>query len=121
MRDAINSNPMVQAAVVGVLLLGAVFFFVSSSGGKEEEEAAAPESSVSLSGGELGVPEGEAAAASEASVAGALAAAGAPPLPKPVVDAYRANSTIVLLIVRDGGIDDRIVRNAGAGLAGFRD
>jgi hypothetical protein len=124
MREAINSNPMVQAAVIGVLLLGAVFFFVSSSGGKEEESAA-PESTLSVSETEPGTPAGEATAgqavASEASVAGALAAAGAPPLPRAVVAAYRANSTIVLVIVRDGGIDDRIVRNASAGLAGFRD
>ena len=38
-----------------------------------------------------------------------------------MIAAYRANSTIVLVIVRDGGIDDRIVKNASAGLAGFRD
>lgn len=122
MREAINSNPIVQAAVVGVLLLGAVFFFVSSSGGKEEK-APAPESTASVSGAEPGAlgGEAEAGAATEASVAGALAAAGAPPLPKPVIAAYRANSTIVLVIVRDGGIDDRIVKNASAGLAGFRD
>src|SRR5215212_7997841 len=104
MREAINSNPMVQAAVIGVLLLGAVFFFVSSGG--KEEEAAAPESTVSVSGTEPGATGVEATAgeaiASEASVASALAAAGAPPLPSPVVEAYRANSTIVLVIVRDG-------------------
>jgi hypothetical protein len=122
MREAINSNPLVQAAVIGVLLLGTVFFFVSSSGGKEEEEAApAPESTLSVSGTESTAPAGGAAAATEAGVTGALAAAGAPPLPKPVLAAYRANSTIVLLIVRDGGIDDRIVRNASDELAGFRD
>ena len=120
MREAINSNPMVQAAVIGVLLLGAVFFFISSSGGKEEESPA-PESTVSVSGAELGASGGGAVVATEASVAGALAAAGAPPLPKPVIAAYRADSTIVLLIVRDGGIDDRIVKNASDGLAGFRD
>jgi hypothetical protein len=120
MREAINSNPMVQAAVVGVLLLGAVFFFLSSGGGKEEEESAAPEATLSVSGTETGATGGE-AVASEAAVAGALAAAGAPPLPRPVVAAYHANSTIVLVIVRDGGIDDRIVRNASDGLAGFRD
>lgn len=119
MREAINSNPMVQAAVVGVLLLGAVFFFLSSGGGKEEESAA-PESTVSVSGTETGAIGGE-AVTSEAAVAGALTAAGAPPLPKPVIAAYRANSTIVLVIVRDGGIDDRIVKNASDGLAGFRD
>ncbi len=135
MREAINSNPIVQAAVIGVLLLGTVFFCISSSGGGEEEEAAAPtEATVSVAGTEstgtaTGATPGEAVegaleaateGAGEASVAGALAATAAPPLPKAVLDAYRSNSTIVLVIVRDGGIDDRIVRNASAGLSGFR-
>ena len=49
------------------------------------------------------------------------AATAAPPLPRPVLDAWKANETLVLLFVRDGGIDDRLVRTATDGLAGFRD
>ncbi len=38
-----------------------------------------------------------------------------------VLDAWKANKTLVLLFVRDGGIDDRLVKTATDGLAGFRD
>ncbi|MGH3429855.1 MAG: hypothetical protein ACRDQZ_20180, partial [Mycobacteriales bacterium] len=50
-----------------------------------------------------------------------FASASAPPLPRPVLDAWKANKTLVLLFVRDGGIDDNLVRLATAGVAGFPD
>jgi hypothetical protein len=34
--------------------------------------------------------------------------------------AWRANETPVLLFVRDGGIDDQLVKTATTGLSGFR-
>ena len=40
------------------------------------------------------------------------AAEDAPPPPKPVLAAYKSDKTVVLLFVRDGGIDDRLVENA---------
>ncbi len=39
MREKLNNNPLVQVAVVAVLLLGAGFFVLSSMGGGGEEEA----------------------------------------------------------------------------------
>ena len=36
--------------------------------------------------------------------------------PRPVLDAWKANKTLVLLFVRDGGIDDRLVKTATDGL-----
>jgi hypothetical protein len=125
MREAINSNPLVQAAVVGVLLLGTVFFFISSSGGGEEEtEPAAPETS-SLSATAVApatAPPAEGATGDLSSALSAIrqATATAPPLPRPVMAAWRSNQTPVLLFVRDGGIDDRLVKTAAAGLTGFR-
>jgi hypothetical protein len=100
MREKLNSNPLYQAAVVGILLLAAGFFLLSTMGGKEEEEE---------SGGSL-----TATAVAEAGPAtppppGALAES-APPPPAPVAKAFAANQTVVLLFVRNGGIDDRIVR-----------
>jgi hypothetical protein len=136
MRDALNSNPLVQLAVVGVLLLGAGIFLLSSSGGGEEEEPASSEATVSIAGTEAsgtatGASPGEAvegavAAAEEAAGASLSSALGqtatsAPPLPQPVLDAWLANRTLVLLFTRDGGIDDRQVEIATAGLAGFRE
>jgi hypothetical protein len=136
MREQLNSNPLVQLAVVGVLLVGAALFFMSSSGGGEEEESAgATEATVSVAGTDAsgtatGATPGEAVegaveAATEAAGGESLSAAVGPslaatqPLPDPVIDAWEANRTLVLLFVRDGGIDDRLVRNATDTLGGF--
>jgi len=118
MREAINSNPLAQAGVIGVLLICVAFFVVSSGGGGggEEEggESAASSTSVSTTA--------TAESAPSASLGSALAAArqDAPPVPSPVMRAWRSNETPVLLFVRDGGIDDRLVKTATDGLAGFR-
>jgi hypothetical protein len=115
MREKLNDNPLMQMAVIGVLLLGAGFFVMSSMGGKgasEESEAGAPASVVT-----------ESTAEAPASLSSALAkvsqaSAGATrPLPRPVNAAWRANKTVVLLFVRNGGIDDAIVAAATARLA----
>lgn len=140
MRDKLNDNPLLQAAVIGVLLLGGVFFFISSTGGGEESAGGETEATVSVagttaSGTATGATPGEAVegaleaateAAAPASVAGALAqvagaGSSAPRLPQPVLDAWRANSTLVLLFVRDGGIDDGLVKRATLGVEGFGD
>jgi hypothetical protein len=136
MREQLNSNPLVQLAIVGALLIGVAVFLMSSGGGGEEEESAgATEATVSVagtgaSGAATGATPGEAvegaveaateAAGGEAAVSAIPSAADAPPLPSPVLDAWKANRTVVLLFVRDGGIDDRLVKTATDGLAGFR-
>lgn len=141
MREKLNSNPLLQAAVIGVLLIGTAFFVMSSmGGGGEEEEGAATEATVTIAGsGETGsaggatpgeAVEGAIDAAAAEAVAGSLsealalvnrAAVETPPLPRPVLDAWEANRTLVFVFVRDGGIDDRLVKIATAGLAPFRD
>ncbi len=137
MREKLNSNPLAQLTLVGVLLLAVGFVVMSSGGGgAEEEESGATEATVSVagtsaSGTATGATPGEAVegaveAAAESASAGTTAsaipsAADAPPLPHPVLGAWKANKTIVLLFVRDGGIDDRLVTSATVGLAGFRD
>lgn len=102
MREQLNKNPLVQAAVIGVLLLGAGFFLLSSGGGDDEAE---PGSGV-----------GEAALGLEASpgatAASATVAVSAPAPPPGVVSAYEADRIVVLLFVRDGAIDDRLVVKA---------
>jgi hypothetical protein len=135
MREQLNSNPLVQLGVVGVLIVVVAIFLLSSSGGgKEEEPSASTEATAAASTSTSTTPgeavEGGVEAASEAaggeSLSSALtvttgAAPTAPPLPRPVLDAWKANKTLVLLFVRDGGIDDRLVKTATDGLAGFRD
>lgn len=124
MREQLNSNPLAQLAVVGVLIIAVGFFLLSSSGGGEEESAGTTEATVSVAGTEAAEAPAEGAVAeSPASALSAVgqAAAVAPPLPRPVLAAWKANQTLVLLVVRDGGIDDRLVKNATASLAGFPD
>jgi hypothetical protein len=105
MREKLNSNPLAQVALIGVLLLAAGFFVLSSMGGGEEEgESGGGSPSAAMSGPVSAPPPG------------ALAKA-APPPPRDVTAAFAANRTVVLLFVRDGGIDDRMVAAATRGLA----
>ena len=100
-------------AVIAVLLVGAGIFLLGSMGGDEEEGA--PESSTPSSS-EVAPGPGVEGAAPEATAAVGLSSAlamvsqatagTAKPLPRPVLDAWRANKTVVLLFVHDGGIDD---------------
>jgi hypothetical protein len=125
MREQLNSNPMVQLGVVGVLIV-VVAVFLMSSGGGEEEESAAPSEATPGATTPVVAPEGEAGAEGSGSLTASLSAlsqsaAAAPPPPAPVLDAWKANKTLVLLFVRDGGIDDRQVKAATASLARFPD
>lgn len=125
MREQLNSNPLVQLAVVGVLLVGVALFFMSSSGGGEEEDSAGATGATSGEAVEGAVEEATGAVAGESLPSAPSvvnqAAAVARPLPRPVLDAWEANETLVLLFVRDGGIDDRLVKSATTGLDGFPD
>jgi hypothetical protein len=130
MREKLNSNPLAQLALVGVLLLVGGFFLMSTmgKGGDEESssESGATEATVTVAGtGETGTATGATAGeAVEGAIASATEGAGAvpalppaaiedaPPPPKPVRAAYNDNDTVVLLFVRSGGIDDRKVKDA---------
>ncbi len=112
MRDKLNSNPLVQVAVIGVLLIGAGFFVLSTMGGGGKKGSESSESTTSttvtttVSTSGAATP-GEAMATALSLVSGATS--DAPPPPRPVVAAWHANKILVLLFVRDGGIDDRLV------------
>jgi hypothetical protein len=123
MREQLNSNPLVQLAVVGVLLLGVAVFFFSSGGGKEEAGPGPAEATAGAAGTSTGEVATEAGGESLSSALSAVSqvAATAPPLPRPILDAWGSNETLVLLFVRDGGIDDRLVKTATDGLARFPD
>jgi hypothetical protein len=100
MREKLNSNPLYQAAVIGVLLLAGGFFLLSTMGkGGEEEESSANSTAVVEASAE----------SATAPPPGALAAA-APPPPPPVRAAFANDQTVVLLFVRNGGIDDDMVK-----------
>ncbi|HEY5709025.1 MAG TPA: hypothetical protein VIS51_06490 [Solirubrobacterales bacterium] len=114
MREKLNDNPLAQLAAVGVLLLLAGVFFMSTMGKgsseEGEEEASAP--------AVVAVPtEG-----SPTSLPAVSSGVGAPPpLPRPVTAAFEAGDTVVILFVRPGGIDDRMVTAALLSLRSFRD
>jgi hypothetical protein len=132
MRDKLNNNPAAQAGLVILLVAAAAFMLLKPGGGEESEEVAATEATVSVagtgvSGTATGATPGEAV---EGAVEGAIEAAGAeasasassipaPPIPAPVASAYDSGKTVVLLVVHDGGIDDRLVRGAVDGLAAY--
>jgi hypothetical protein len=111
MREKLNENPMAQVALVGVLLvLSAVFLLGKMGGGSEEEEggeSAAGAAAVAAASAELEV------GAQPAQLPAPGSGPGAPPAPpRPVISAFNAGDTVVLLFVRDGGIDDRLVAQA---------
>jgi hypothetical protein len=115
MREQLNNNPLAQLGLVGVLIVAVGFFVLSSGGGGEEgEPAGTPEAA-------LPAEVSEGATASALPSTAVPSATDAPPPPRPVLDAWKANKTVVLLFVRDGGIDDHLVKTATAGLEGFGD
>jgi len=109
MREKLNENPLMQVALIGVLLVLAGVFFMSSmgKGGGEEETESAPVSATAE--GATEPPAGLEAALAMVSQASASAAR---PLPPDVLAAWNDNRTVVLLFVHDGGIDDRLVKDA---------
>lgn len=131
MREKLNSSPVAQIALVLVLVVVAFVMLTKASGGGESGDEAAPtEATVSVAGTgasatATGATPGEAvegaveAAVTEASAPAAAASIPAPPLPAPVIAAYESGETVVLLIVHDGGIDDRLVATSTRRLEAF--
>jgi hypothetical protein len=108
MRDKLNGNPLAQAAVVGLLLVAAILALTMMGGGSEAEEGAeAPVTETSVAE----VPPVTEGAATVSAVPPPVTS----PTPKAVTAAYDSGETVVLMIVREGGIDDRMVKDdAGA-------
>jgi hypothetical protein len=124
-RDKLNNSPAAQIGLVVALIAAAAFMFLKPGGGEESEEAPT-EATVAIAGTEAsgtatGATAGEAV---EGAVEGAIEAATAegaaaiptsipaPPMPAPVAHAYDAGKVVVLLVVHDGGIDDKLVQGA---------
>lgn len=130
MREKLNENPMAQVGLILVLVVAGVFIFISGSGGGEEESAVPTEATVAVAGTSAvgtatGASAGEAVegavesaleSTAETSVSVAPTAVPAPPPPRPVTTAYDSGKTVVLLIVHDGGIDDKLVEQASSQL-----
>lgn len=127
MRQAINNNPIAQVAVLGGLAVLVGLFFMMNMKGKGSSETASTASSAAPAPSTSAPP---------APASGSTSSAPAPPpttgtvspdalvpgrgLPKPVVTAWKRGDTVVLLVVRQGGIDDRLVRNSVRSLSSDR-
>jgi len=126
MRDAINNNPMVQLAVVAVLVLVAGVMLAPQLLGHKKSD-----SNTSTSSAQLTTPSGSVdltvkstpAAPSTGAAAGSTAAPAPQTvspealvpgrgLPRAVITAWKRGDTVVLLLVRRGGIDDRLVQSS---------
>lgn len=120
MREQLNNNPLAQLAVLGALLLVGGFFAISTMGGGGGEDSG--EGTASSSSLTIDIP-----SAAELEPAGVVAEASslpptaAPPVPKPIRTAWKSGDTVALLFIRDGGIDDQLVKRTSTSLGGFSD
>jgi len=114
MREKINSNPLAQVVLIGVLLVFAGFFAMTSMGGGEEDAETTTTASTTVE-----TPAGTASVtATLTTPTGTPAVPATPgavpvaprPLPRAVTAAWSADKTIVVLFVGDGGVDDRLVK-----------
>lgn len=109
MREKLNENPMTQAAVIGVLMIGALFLLLSSMhGGGSEEEGAETAATTPAAGAAIASAEVGPGASLPSLPPPGSGAGAAPPTPRPVVAAVQGGRTVALLFVRNGGIDDRL-------------
>jgi hypothetical protein len=136
MRKALNENPVVQIGALAALTLLVGFLLITRMSHKSSESSsatttsaiAAPTSSSesSVAPATSGTDATSLAPATTAPPVTAGASAGAtagqfvagPGLPAPVVQAYKANRVVVLLVVRRNGIDDDAVKSSVESMAG---
>lgn len=123
MRKALNNNPLVQIGLLAVLgLLVAVVFMSNMGGGSAavEEDPAAAEA---VAAAEATEASAAGAAPAAAAPAAAVPAAAAPPpvaapagggsfeaskgLPSEVVNAHESGDVVVLLVLKNKGIEDK--------------
>jgi hypothetical protein len=124
MRQAINNNPMVQIAVLGGLaLIVAVFFMMNMKKGSSDSSSTASSAASTPAATGTAPPASPSTGAAPAagSISSAPTTSGSvdptalvpgPGLPAPVIDAWKHGDTVVLLVVRQGGIDDRLVHGS---------
>jgi hypothetical protein len=135
-RQAINNNPVVQIGVLGGLaLIVAVFFMMnmkkgSSDSGSTDSSASstpatssAPPTTSPSTGGATVTPGTTGSPPTVPPTNGSVspdALLPGPGLPRPVITAWKRGDTVVLLVVRPHGIDDRLVRSSVRSLSDDR-
>lgn len=119
MRQKINEDPRAKMAVVIVLALAGLFLFMTRvKGGSEPAAAPAATADVTTTGAaapSAALPSPTmpvAGTAPPATTAGGLPMIEDAPLPTDLVAAYDRGEVVMLLLVREAGIDDRLVEVA---------
>jgi hypothetical protein len=151
MRKALNENPMVQIGILGILALVVGFLLITQMGGGSSTStstttpssaatstapdasaaptdssatATTPSTSTAPSTAAATVTPDVSSSATGSAVAPALAPGkfvAGPGLPSSVVNAYKADKVVVLLVVRHGGIDDDAVKASVERMHGLPD
>ena len=129
MREALNSNPLVQMAAIGVLGVVVAFLLLTNLKGGDDPPPAAeapaasgtpsaaastPAPSTTTPAPAPGTTATPAEPVAPAQASGEFTAG--PGLPAKIVKAYDRGATVVLLITRVGGIDDAKLRTLSARL-----
>lgn len=128
MRNAINNNPKVQLGVIAALvLLTAVVVLPSMMGSKSgssgtttntvSAQATTPNGSVDITvpttqplpGATSAAVPGATGVVPPAATVNPEALVPGPGLPAPLIDAWKQGKAVILLVVRNHGIDDRMV------------
>jgi hypothetical protein len=120
-RRALNENPLVQIGLIAVLALIVGFLLITRVMNRNAGQEAAPSTDAVAT---TPAPEADVAEAAPAPTpppqtavdSGSGFVAG-PGLPSSVVDAYDSGKTVVLLVVRTKGIDDRALELVSTALA----
>jgi hypothetical protein len=128
-RKAINDNPLVQVGLIGLLAVIVGFLLLTRVMGQgssaETPAAASPEAAAAPAPVELAPADAAAPAAPsvapEAPAGSANGFSAGPGLPSSIVDAYDAGKTVVVLVVRTKGIDDRALELTSIALATRRE
>jgi len=126
MRQKLNENPVAQIALLGVLAIVVGYLVMSNMGGGGEEGASSETSVTSVESAPVETTVSTGGESAEAigtapQIAAATSSVSAPasrPLPHRVDVAYLDDKIVVVLLVRDGGVDDHIVRRATKMLEG---
>jgi hypothetical protein len=126
MREKLNSNPMAQLAVIGVLLVvGALMMMRMMGGGSSASEAStapvpappAPASGTTTATAAPAAPTAAPAATGAAVPTSAPVVSDPPPLPDDVVAAHQSGATVVVLLVHPSAPEDNRLERTVRGLA----
>ncbi|HKG35430.1 MAG TPA: hypothetical protein VKA89_03215 [Solirubrobacterales bacterium] len=120
MREKLNSNPMAQLAVIGVLMLAAGLMIMKTMGGGSSEAPTSESSAAGAAAAPAAAPSAAVATTTSTGVAAAPTAVPVvpdpPPLPDSVVAAHESGQAVVVLLVHPTSPEDRLLEREVRGL-----